>query len=252
MTEEHLLMIVDAVAKYEFRLPTREEDKLEYIKELIRHVDKRDWSAAHELRVGRRQVDWTPEDVKLFHEQFGHGHRGVRDTFKSNPTSFVYVEHKKSYETSDAGLMELANKELDIYASMRVDKPTKQLPAVCCVLDTTGSVRSTISDPEDRIAIVKTLDKIQPIFGFVVIIDAYRHAVDIVVGKATKVDSIVCHIGSRTLRRILSRDYKIENDVVIFTGETEENPSFDNPKMKMTQDPYAQIFAMPLTSDKVS
>jgi hypothetical protein len=60
-----MTLIADALARYPFRRQGPLESNTDYVRALIAHVESRDFAAAHELRVGRRQADWTTEDVAV-------------------------------------------------------------------------------------------------------------------------------------------------------------------------------------------
>jgi hypothetical protein len=60
-----MTMIEDAIARYHFPMPADGD----YLQALIAHVEARNFAAAHELRVGRRQAEWTAADRAAFEDR---------------------------------------------------------------------------------------------------------------------------------------------------------------------------------------
>lgn len=57
-------LIITAAERYQFRLPLRRETAAAYRVALLDHVERRDVAAAHELRIGKPQAEWAPDDVQ--------------------------------------------------------------------------------------------------------------------------------------------------------------------------------------------
>lgn len=252
MTPEHINIIINAAKKFEFREPEAEEDPMKYVLDLYRHVTKRDLAAAHEIRVGRLQLDWTPEDIEMF-KTFILKMKTPSDQLKSGITSFMGFDAAEHYEANDNGLMLLAKNEMDKFVEFRKEKPHAVPPVVIHILQTDGSIFSGFTSPEDRVAVVKYLAQVRPVIGYVVLIDTFRHTVDTENNTTTKLDVLIGHVGSRTLRRTLHRAYTIEADRVVFDNkDLSLEIDWHQSKERMEEDLYASIFALPLTTEKIS
>jgi hypothetical protein len=70
-----LRLIAQYAKAYDFRSRGPFEGQRQYLEALIVHVENRDMAAAHELRVGRPQKDWTPDDVASFRDRMLRTHR---------------------------------------------------------------------------------------------------------------------------------------------------------------------------------
>jgi len=235
--------IAAAAEKYEFRRRGPFEPPGAYRDAVIAHVESRDYSAAHELRVGRPQAQWTAADVAAFKERMVTGwERPTSDEFRPGLHTFTTIDGDRRPAT-DASLLALADKALDAVMAMRRkkrhDSPDGSVPIMSTVLFDDGRVLHALAaDGQDRIAIVKAMARTAPVFGFCVVFDAWMHQITDS-GAAVKRDVFVAQVGTREWRVMKRRPYRV------VAGRAE----FDNPpppdidvREHSTQDPYAAIF----------
>lgn len=246
-----LRMMRDAAKKHGFRQCGPIEDLAQYRDALVKHVDERDWTEAHELRVGRPQKEWTQEDAAALRRHI-EGLPFAPQEFAEGLHVFRVARVKSPYEVTNAGVRELADGAMRAVMARREEAPQTEMPIIVNVLLTTGELLATIARRSERVAIVKWLARTEPVFAYIVIFDAYMHHVDLqpaVDQRATKLDAIAMHVGSRDgLRIVRLRPYRYDKGRVVFIEPTPDDMTgTDN-----AQDPYASIFAMPMASDKVS
>jgi len=243
MTREHILRA--ALAKYPFRDPYAHEDAESYLAALVRHLTKHDWALAHELRIGKAQADWTPAEVDEFERRMKALPRSSHE-LTPGVHAFPALESGSSPVT-DAALLDLAGERLAALMAMRQDDPEKNLPIVATVLLMSGKVLTALTGSDDRIAILKVLARETPVFGFVLVFDAFIHQVEKGT-RATKRDALVEHIGTRDLRLVRSRPYRLEGRRAVF--DVPPPPDIDGRDHARydIEDPYAEIFvSVPVT-----
>jgi len=252
-TRRHAAMFQAAAEKYGFPQPTVDELADEargaaYFRALVAHVHKHDWSAAHELRVGRPQAEWTPADVESF-DRFLLGK--TRPAHELDPGVHVFqgVDLGDQFPVTEACLRELAHDSLEHLMDMRRRGPEKPLPILAVVLLTTGQAKLVMPPSDDRIAMLKTLARTQPVFGFALTFDCWKHHVERATAdappKAGKVDAIVQHVMTRELRVVRQRTYRLEGarrKRVVFDDPPPPDMDPRDPTGPTLDDPYAEIF----------
>ena len=75
------------------------------------------------------------------------------------------------------------------------------------------------------------------------VFDAFVHAIEVAQDgsqKASKRDAILCQVGTRELRRMMRRLYRLEDDRAIF--DTPPLEDLDGGDLRNGIDPYAEIF----------
>ena len=229
-----------AIVQYKFRARRPHEPEADYLGDLLHHVESRDFAAAHELRVGRRQADWTPADVQAFHDHMSRRQHGPLEDLP--PGTFVAAALELGpVEVSPAGLLEYATEWLDTVVGMRTRRPTGELLIVASVVLLNGRALATQVGRAERVAVVKALARSQPVFGFVVVCDVFIHGIDTVHGQASKQDAILCHVGTREMRIMKIRPYALEHGKAVFVDPPP--PDVDKAtEAGLIQDPYAGIF----------
>lgn len=238
--------IADAAVTYGFRRRGPFEPPGVYRDAVIAHVETRDYAAAHELRVGRPQAAWTASDVESFHERLSHWNP-TSDEFSPGLHTVDIMEGDRRPVT-DASLLALAESQLDVLIALRRRKhytgPDGSVPILSSVLLDDGRVLQAHVSSGDRIAIVKALARMHPVFGFCVVFDAWMHTIT-ASGAAVKRDAFVANVGTRDLRVAKRRPYR----VVAGRAEFDNPPPPDiNLREEGAQDPYAEIFVTVATS----
>jgi hypothetical protein len=238
-----LEMMKAAAAKHDFR-PLGAEDPAQYREALIRHVRSRDFAAAHELRVGRAQADWTVEDVAAF-RAFCEALPGPR-TEPLDAAAIPMMETGQfSGPLSDEMMFAIADRMLKWFQKTRRADPQKEFRPMIDLLLMDGRTLATEVNRGERVAVLKTLAQHLPVYGFVLGFDGWAHMIETNNSKAEKLDAIIIHIGTRDLRvaKICTYRYRPNGTVV-----------FDEPKPDMnmrgagTSDPYAGVFVSVPTS----
>jgi hypothetical protein len=226
-----------ALATYPFRAPHPHEDAETYRAEAVRHLESHDWALAHEVRLGKPQAAWTADDVAAFERRI----RGFASAHEFTPGVHVFPTMESGpYPVTDAGLLSLADEQLQILVEMRLEHPTKPIPIVASVLLTTGTVLTCLTARDERIAILKALAQDMPVFGFVMTFDAFMHAITDG-ARATKVDTILQHVGTRDVRLVRRRPYRVDGSRAIFDAGPPADLDARDPAVSL-RDPYAAIF----------
>jgi len=234
-----------AARKYAFRDPTVTEDAPTYVTALIAHVQKHDYAAAHELRVGRTQAEWTTDDVAGFDRFLRRQRVTDPEAFSPGLHAFAIAE-SGPYPVTEAELLDVATRGLAALVEMRTQTPTRSLPIFANVLLTDGRLLSTTVGTDDRIAVLKLLAQRYPVFGYVLAFDAFIHGVNTKDSTATKRDAITVHVGTRELRRVKVRSYALDGGAVVW-DPPKPDLDFRDASVR-AEDPYAGIFAVPLSS----
>ncbi len=233
---EMLALVAEAMITYHFRAPRVGERAADYLAALIDHVQSRDLAAGHELRLGKRQADWTPAEGLAFSERMralpGPREDGIRGRF-------TQVRDPGPYDVTEAQLITLARRGITALVKLRERKPHREVPIFGSVLLTTGAVITTSMKRDDRIAVLKHLARTEPVFGFFNVFDAYLHQVH-EGGRATKQDGIMANVGTREMRRTLVQPYHYAGNIVVL-DEALPDIDFREPHVE-AQDPYASIF----------
>ena len=245
----HAEMLAAAVVRFEFREPTAGESLDGYIGRLITHVAERDLAAAHELRVGKPQAEWDNEDVTAFHKRMTRPRRAGFDD-PAVPFACLGFDHGERLPVTDESLLLLADKALAFAVDFRTKDATKDLYILATVLLTTGDVFTATPDRDDRFRVIRHLAQTKPVYGYVVMSDAYIHSILHEPGKpqtATKQDALMVHVGSRSMRQVIVQPYRISGSQAVFEERR------DVPPGEMTEDPYAGLLvSVPVPTGKPS
>jgi hypothetical protein len=246
-------LIADAIRRFKFRAQRSTETATEYRGALIRHVAQRDFAAAHELRLNKRQADWTSDEARGFRE---HMERLPRSTHEvdAGPIGFPVLTTPDRFPATDDSLLVMATRAVGFCVDFRLKDPLKEFAPMLSVLLIDGRVLHALPGRDDRIRAIKLLGRQYPVFGFVLAADVFihgfvRHPVTNV-ERAVKQDAFVVHVGSRTLRRIFTQVYRIEAGRAIF--EAVREPLTDD-HLTGFDDPYADVFvSVPVPEGKPS
>lgn len=233
-----------AATRWEFRAPRPGEPDAAYVAALIAHVETRNWAAAHELRVGRDQADWTPEDAAAFSAHLLAKPAALHETIRPQ---VLQIGELGQVDPTDETLDKIAESQIEFLRDQRLAAPHKQLPILLSVVLTTGAFRTTVLSSDDRIAVLKQIAAQWPLFGYAMTFDAYIHAFG--GERATTRDCLLCHLGTRGGRRVVQRQpYRVVDGVVTFDAIA----AIDFADAERFEDPYAFVFAMPTAPGKPS
>jgi hypothetical protein len=221
-----------------FRARRPDETEARYRAALIDHVATRDYAAAFELIVRRAQTAWTPDDARAF-QDYLQSRTGPPEDLSPGVHAFpLQMTAPGASPVTEAALLRIAETTLDGFMQTRRDRPTAALPVLVLALLTDGRVISTSVRSCDRLAILKTLAQTHPLFGFVLAFDAWMHKV--VNGCASKQDALLLHVGTRDLRQMRCRPYRLEGGRVTFVEPPP--PDLDKRDAAHVDDPYASVF----------
>jgi hypothetical protein len=232
--------------RYDFRAPRVNEDPAAYRAALIAHVERRDFAAAHELRVGRPQAAWTAAEVQEF-KRWMMNMAGPRQEFPPGTVKgFPIIRDEGPLAATEATMLGIADRGLAYAMELRRTrrKAREAQPILINVLLTTGVLLTTHVQRGDRVALLKQLARTEPVFGFFIVFDAWMHKIDERDGTASRVDAIVAQVGTRDLRLTKVRPYRIYPNGSIKFDPT---PAFDLDWKRDdlgvdAHDPYAEIF----------
>jgi Arc/MetJ family transcription regulator len=126
-------LVAQAVLRYEFRLPTSADTVEGYLKALVAHVEQRDSAAAHELRLNKRQCDWTPAEVDAWQDYMFDAHKMPRQEFRPGEAfAFPVVATPAGTEpVTEAHLLKLADRGLQSVIARRRDEPDWEGTDLC-------------------------------------------------------------------------------------------------------------------------
>lgn len=239
----------------QFRARRAGETARQYRDALIAHAEQRDFTAAHEVRVGRQQSAWTAQDVEAFHAHV----RAIPPPRQEDPPPLiptldagqVRAERMATEALATEALLEVADRGLQALVERRTEHPRQEIAIMVTVLLTDGRLLITSPGRGDRVAVVKALARQLPVFGFTVGHDAFIHKIE--PGKAAKRDAIMMHIGTREVRLLKVRPYRYEDDRrrVVFEDPLPDVDVREQTGSEHTFDPYAGIFVSvpPTTGD---
>ena len=229
---------LEASAKaFSFRRSLPGESLEAYRAALVAHVDRQDMAAAHEIRVGRQQRDWTQADIEAF-TQHTATLPGPSSTLHQQ--AFVTRIEEGPFEVSEQGLRKVALQGVENMMAMRRKEPTTNLMVMASVLLVNGKILTAFVHSEDRLSFVKSMAQTEPVYGYFIVFDGWLHrVVDSTGGQkaATKVDCIFGHVGSRDVRYSILRPYHARNGKAVFDA-----PLADLEQVDISNDPYAEIF----------
>lgn len=241
-----------AIRTFAFRRPEPGESDAAYYRALLRHVETRDFAAAHELRVGRPQADWTPGDHQAFFDHLRQPGAGVSMDF-DGPRAFLTLHDAGPHPVTDDSILALATAGLDALMQMRREQPTNVIAIMGSVLLLDGSVLTTTVARKDRLAWIKMMVRDHPVYGYFLGFDAFLHQMQLhpvtrAVQGSSKRDAVLMHVGTRTCRHVLQRPYTVTHGVAVF--DDPPPPPIETPNM---EDPYAEVFvSVPTGSERPS
>jgi hypothetical protein len=247
-------LTADAARRYNFRARKPSETGAEYRSALIRHVQQRDYAGAHELRLNKRQGDWTSDEARGFREHLQALPRSAHNV-DDHLLAFPVLTDDGTYPVTDEQLLTMATRAVGFCVNFRLKDPMKDFAPMVSVLLTDGRVLHALPGRENRIRAIKLLSRQYPVYGYVVAADVFIHKLDrnpvTNVEHASKQDAFVVHVGSRTLRRIFMQAYRVESGRAIF--EPIREPSAEMKDGDHIDDPYADVFvSVPMPEGKPS
>lgn len=225
-------------ARWEFRARGPFEGAQQYVDAVVAFLETRDWAAAFEVRLGKAQTEWTADDVRAFED---HVTRPRHRPDITTPIAKLFVE-VGTVPTTMVALVEIARAGFDLLARKLPPGPDG-LPVYAHVITLDGRVAVTTVSANERIAVLKTAAQQLPLYGFVLVFDAFVHSVDRVGGTATKQDALLAHVGTREDRHVLTRRYTVAGRTVRFEPESDVDlraAAVGGPES--FRDPYAEVF----------
>ena len=247
-------LIADAVKRYPFRARRTHETASAYRDAVIHHVHSHDFAAAHELRLNKRQADWTSADAQGFRERLQSLPRSAHNL--DGVIGFPVFTLDDQVPVSDDQLLVMAKRASEFCVDFRTKDPTREFQIMLTVLLATGQVLHALPSREDRIRALKMLGKQYPVYGYVLAADMFIHVMTrhpvTHLETATKSDGFVVHVGSRTLRRVFTHEYRVEGGQAVFRPTRELDTTMKNPEDRV-EDPYADVFvSVPMPEGKPS
>ena len=245
-------LVTEAIEKYHFRPRMIAESIEAYLALLIAHVQSHDIAAAFELRVGRRQPDWTKENIAAFIE---HTRKlgGPSPAFDPGLHAFAMMETAGHRATPEA-LRLLALGGVAFMQQQRRENPTGPLLVMVNVLLTDGRIKHTAVHPDERLALLTAMAKSEPVFGFYLVFDAWlHHVVSDPTGtrqsSAGKRDCIMAQVRTRDERYTIVRSYEVRDGKVVF--DDPPPPDITDDDYRNGRDPYAEVFVSVPPTDRV-
>jgi hypothetical protein len=247
-------LIAEAATRHRFRQRGPFEGAEQYAAALITHLENEDWAMAHEVRVGRRQADWTPEDVESFRQRMLGRHRRPRpDVHKEvHAAEIPMVIEDGRFTLSEDAMVGLAHQGLASMTRMRKNNPGRSLLIMVSAMLSTGKMITAAVNRDDRVSLLKHMAKEVPVYGYLVVADTFVHHLPVAgqPGLPTKQDALVAHVGTREIRRMIVRPYTYSADRTRVTFDPNPPPDVDKRGPGVEHDPYAEIFTAP-SSDRV-
>lgn len=229
-------LIAAAARQYQFRRQLKRETAAAYRLALIDHVEVHDFAMAHELRLGKRQPDWTTEEVTAFKNRLLELPRTRQDHEWRAPAGPILTTPPGSEAVTEAHLREGAEFAFQDTIGRRRQSPTWEAPIIVSVLLTTGSSLITTTQRGDRFALLKFLARNGPVFGYFLVADMFLHRLS--EGRAEKQEGIVLHAGTRGMRLMRVATYTRTPDGIVFADPFD----MDMHSGDIIDDPYAEIF----------
>jgi len=253
---ETLYEILVRVARtYGFRARGPLETVAQYREALIAFAEDKDYAAAHEVRVGCAQAEWTPEQVMNFSMRIRSRPRSQH--LPRIPDEMVIAEGGELDAVTDAALLAHGLIGIEKYMDMRRAAPMKDLVPILTVALLDARLLVLPVSRGDRISTMKAFARDMPVFGFALLFDALMHSIDEVTKVAKKRDVLMQHIVTRTCRVVRRRSYTVRQGRAFFDDPL---PDFnagkgreDETTWHVADDPYADVFvSVPLPAGKPS
>lgn len=245
-------LIAAAVARFDFRPRGPFETPDQYLEALIDYAASRDNSAAHELRTGRRQADWTPEDLDTFVAAQMAAPSPPSEFQAGRVVSLRMVESHDLHEVSIRNLLRLADAGLHTAMALcrqRTASVDAIVQIMATVLLTSGRVViAPVAERGDRVAVLRLLAQNLPVFGYFLVFDGILHDVNRLTQTSTKQETLIAQIGTRDLRVMKRRPYDVVEGRPVFRDPPPEDIVQQLGEWVITEDPYAAIFDQPATT----
>lgn len=232
------MMMDDAARRFGFRRQEPQEPTAAYRHALAAHVDRFDFTAAHELRLGKPHASWTPEDIRAFRAHLETEVPNARTAYlpgTGHPFPIVGMPPGSEAATTE-NLLAISRAGLMKVMDRRQHQPDWDVPIFVSVLLTNGAILATQTTRGDRVALLKMLAQNAPVFGFHIVFDAYLHLIADA-GRHEKRDVILTHIGTREMRIAMWAPYRRTPAGIVFDAIQEMDMRNAN-----ARDPYADVF----------
>jgi hypothetical protein len=248
-----MALIVEALARYPFRPPAPGETLDAYLAAVTAHVASHDWAAAEEIRLGCVQAEWTAAQVQAFTDRMLALPRSHQTPPIDGRFQVSDVESGGMWPVTDKAMHVICDELLTGQLEHRVAHPAQDLPIIAGVLVLTGELILMHVGRRDRIAALRFLAQRAPIYGFVLVFDAFAHVIDHIDGKAQKLDCLIGHLGTRTVRVMKRRPYRyVDNRRRVVVDPALADIDVRDPTTTI-EDPYADIFvSVPLSTARPS
>ena len=243
MSETLYEILVRVARTYGFRARGPLETVHQYREALIAFTEHKDYAAAHEVRVGCAQAEWTPDHVMDFSNRLRGRPRSQHLARVPNET--IIMEGGALAVVTDAALLADTHIALERYTAMRRAAPAKDLMAILTVALLDARLLILPVSRVDRISTMKAFARDMPVFGFALVFDAFMHRINEVTKVATKRDVLLQHVISRTCRVTRSRPYEVRQGRAFF--DNPPPPDFTALDLnaggwRVADDPYADVF----------
>lgn len=234
-------LLEHALKLYPFRPPDPGEPGVAYITAAVTHVAQHDWALSFEIRLGRRQADWTPADTKLFKDYV----MVLRPPAAEKQPADVRIGKViagGTWPVTDDAMRAILDELMAEHIEARVRSPQRDIPIIVGVLLMTGDLVLMDVHRGDRVAAIKYLARNAPVYGYVIAFDAFMHilpATDDDPKPPEKHDCILGHMGTRTIRLTARRPYRYVDN----RRRVEVDPPMEDIlPPHYVGDPYAEIF----------
>jgi hypothetical protein len=243
--------LVDAAFKlYPFRPPLVGESDDAYLLAFIEHVESHDYGLANEIRLGRVQAEWTPDEVNTFKDRMLALPRMNR-TRKVTAIPMLGTDAGQ-WEPTDESMRAILAEFMTMFREWRTETPKRELLPHIAVLMTDGQLLSAPVQRRDRYGSLKMLTQHGPCYGWMIVMDAFMH--EITESKqAIKRDVILAHVGTRSLRIVARQNYRYVDGRPEFEPDITEWDLRDTKNDLQWEDPYADLLvSVPEPSGPVS
>jgi len=243
LAEARTRLIAQALRRYPFRGINPDETIDAYVNAVIDHVDRHDLACGFEIRLGREQAAWTPDDVQRFQAW-------MLTTARPSPTAAPpgvpfdvgALQSGGRWPVTDAAMSTLLDELMTTLLELRSATPQGRIPAIIAVLLLDGEMVFMSVSLRDRIAVLKHLAQRGPVYGYAFAGDAFVHEIR-ERQQAARTACILGHLGTRTTRIVRRFPYRF----VEGTGIVREPipPDLDPRSTEAgagSEDPYAEIF----------
>lgn len=217
----------------------RTETAAAYRVALIDHVERRDFTMAHELRTGKAHAEWTPIEIAQFRERVFQVPRVKQEFAPGAAPSHVRVVASPpgTDPVNETHLLLLADAGLHAIMDRRVEEPDWTIPILISVLLMDGSLLTTsITERGDRVAVVKYIARSMPVYGFFIAADMILHTIG--ESSAERTEGIMMHIGTRELRIARVATYTRTDAGIVFAEPFDINKCEGG----TIEDPYSDVF----------